>query len=808
MNQLWLPEAALRSLLMGATIFAVLKVLRIRQVHAQRTAWVLALLAAVAMPALVRWPVGPSLLPTAIPSALRSSIQSAIHSAIQSRASSLPAPAAAPVLRQVSSDRMGVRPGIRETEAHANASVPTHHTLLVDRAATTPQLTVVQPVRYSRTAAVSAMLARALPYAAVAYALIAFLLLARLAVGLALALRLRRNAATVAWHDWSAMKVGDNIRITSQVQTPVTIASSIILPEASETWEAAKLRMVLAHERAHVQQADFYIHLLAGLNCAIFWFSPFSWWLQRRLSALGEALSDLAALQQADSRSSYAEVLLEFARSMQGTQPPSAAVAMARRSNLRSRIERLLNDRLFTEAFSAKRLHLFVAASIVPVALLASASLVRVRAAVQAPAVAATPPAPAASPKPAATIQAGADQAAASADAAMREKNADDASADDASDDTTARDYAAEQAASWEADRAIADNARLHTGSASEEASQQAEQDKATAELLSRYPAKSQVEQDSQRTALLRRYSVASKEQRDKEMAELLGHYRPDAKDVAAWNRLVVEMSSQHAQLANEAALAHSAELAQLRAGLAMDRMYGAQAVAARGAGANWKSSRYTYRDNDRDSFALVIGNEVVSFDGNFDDRFNDIRRNVQGDFIYCKQKGKFYVIEDPALLAKAKALYAPMDVLSKQQEELGRQQEALGAQQEALGKQQEAVKVPTPDLSKELASLDEAMQKLKALQGNKEVTQQSLAEVQERIGEIQGRLGNLQGLAGEQMGKLGEEQDRLGEQQRKLGEEQGRLGEQQGKIGEEAQRKLKPLIDQAIRDGRAKPVD
>jgi hypothetical protein len=34
MNQLWLPEAALRSLLMGATIFAALKVLRIRQVHA------------------------------------------------------------------------------------------------------------------------------------------------------------------------------------------------------------------------------------------------------------------------------------------------------------------------------------------------------------------------------------------------------------------------------------------------------------------------------------------------------------------------------------------------------------------------------------------------------------------------------------------------------------------------------------------------------------------------------------------------------------------------------------------------------
>jgi hypothetical protein len=560
------------------------------------------------------------------------------------------------------------------------------------------------------------MLVRALPYVAMTYCLGAFLLLTRLAIGLTLALRLRRRAIPIAWHDWSAMKVGDDLRITSRIQTPVTIASSIVLPESSANWDPAKLRMVLAHERAHVQQADFYIHLLAGLHCAIFWFSPFGWWLQRKLSALGEAMSDLAALQQAESRSSYAEVLLDFARSMQGTQPPSAAVAMARRSNLRLRIERLLNDRLFSEAFSARRRHLFVAASIVPVALLASASLVRVHAAVQESTNApATTAAPAASPKPAATVQAGADQVTASADAATPEKNATSASGD-----TADRDYAAEQAVAWAADHASADSAQVHTGSADAGASQQAEQDKAMAELLSRYPAKSKVEQDSDMAALLRRYPFESKEQRDKDMAELLGHYRPDAKDLAAWNRLAVEMSSQHAQLANEAFLAHSAELAQVRARLAMDEIYAAQGVASRSANANWKSNRYVYGDRDGDSFAFVRGDGSATFEGNYDEHFKDIRGKTKGEFIYYEHDGKSYVIQDPALLAKAEALYAPMEPLEKKQEELGRQQEVLGAQQEALGKQQEAVKVPTPDLSKELASLDQAMQKLKALQGNR----------------------------------------------------------------------------------------
>src|SRR5882757_295478 len=58
-----LLEAAVRSLVMGAMILVALRLLRIDQVRARRTAWLLALIGALAMPELVGAQIGPRLLP-------------------------------------------------------------------------------------------------------------------------------------------------------------------------------------------------------------------------------------------------------------------------------------------------------------------------------------------------------------------------------------------------------------------------------------------------------------------------------------------------------------------------------------------------------------------------------------------------------------------------------------------------------------------------------------------------------------------------------------------------------------------------
>ena len=120
------------------------------------------------------------------------------------------------------------------------------------------------------------------------YALVAGLLLLRLAVGLYLTWRLARAAKPMRepWTaDWS-------VRVSSVIAGPVTFGSTILLPPQCFDWDVRKRQAVLAHEGAHVANRDFYLLLLASLNRAVFWFSPFAWWHLTRLAELAEIISD------------------------------------------------------------------------------------------------------------------------------------------------------------------------------------------------------------------------------------------------------------------------------------------------------------------------------------------------------------------------------------------------------------------------------------------------------------------------------------------------------------------------------------
>jgi hypothetical protein len=174
---------------------------------------------------------------------------------------------------------------------------------------------------------------------------------------------------------------GPRLRFSFAISSPVTIGSGVLLPADCLGWDREKLRIVLAHERSHIRQGDFYLQMAAGLYTALFWFSPLGWWLKRKLSDLGEAISDRAALEEAVSRASYAQVLLEFAAM---PRPTLLGVAMASKNNLSHRIERLLNDSIFHQAFGGSRWRTLLAVLLVPVALFAGTALIRVEAAGQA----------------------------------------------------------------------------------------------------------------------------------------------------------------------------------------------------------------------------------------------------------------------------------------------------------------------------------------------------------------------------------------------------------------------------------------
>jgi beta-lactamase regulating signal transducer with metallopeptidase domain len=445
---LMLIEAALRALLMALLVWAGLRFLRVRNVTAQKTAWVLVLFATVAVPGLMRRPFLPASAVLRLPG-WNAAAEPAVDPGPVSRFSQ-------PELHQRASIAANGREFIasnasgRSAETPVSASRSLAQELPAGNRYPSPSISrsnsdmplEVRPLSAQMTEARDAAarfrmqdavslaqdwiskLHELNPWmmAGLSYLAVLACLLLRMACGLGLAGAIWMNAERVvldreagAMDDLgvdaaqsSRLRIRLRIRASKAVSSPVTIGSGVVLPDDYVEWDAEKLRIVLAHEGSHVAQGDFYLQLLAEIYAAVFWFSPLGWWLKRKLSDLSEAISDRAGLEEAASRASYAQVLLEFAAH---PRPTASGVAMARTSNLSHRIDRLLNDSSFSQAFAGKRRTL-LAVLIVPVALLAGTSLIRVEAAQAPQAVPATPPpaapemaappAPEAAPTPAA----------------------------------------------------------------------------------------------------------------------------------------------------------------------------------------------------------------------------------------------------------------------------------------------------------------------------------------------------------------------------------------------------------------------
>lgn len=263
------------------------------------------------------------------------------------------------------------------------------------------------------------------------------------------------------------------------------------------------------------------------------------------------------------------------------------------------------------------------------------------------------------------------------------------------------------------------------------------------------------------------------------------------------------------------------------------------------------KRTGYTYGvSNDGESWAIVDGpRNEVTFTGRWDNErraeIDAARKTAKGPFLWFTHEGKSYIVTDPAAIARVRAMDKPVEPLGRQREALGKQQEALGRQMEELERQQEAAaRVKIPDLSREIAAMDTAMakanedreklnireiaeaeakiraaqdqtmtpEKLSELQANLSAAQAawnsgSMAEMQAKLGEMQARLGELQGEAGARQGDFAAKMGALGAQQGRLGAEQGHLGAEQGRIAHQADRQVREMIEQSLRDGTATPV-
>jgi beta-lactamase regulating signal transducer with metallopeptidase domain len=126
---------------------------------------------------------------------------------------------------------------------------------------------------------------------------------------------------------WSLVAGAREIRLesyppfseSSRISTPVTIGiliPRILLPLSWGSWPKEKLRAILAHETAHIARRDPLIGFLARINCALFWFHPLSWRLQRQLATSAEHACDDVAIKTIGTPRVYAEILLDIAQAV------------------------------------------------------------------------------------------------------------------------------------------------------------------------------------------------------------------------------------------------------------------------------------------------------------------------------------------------------------------------------------------------------------------------------------------------------------------------------------------------------------
>ena len=225
----------------------------------------------------------------------------------------------------------------------------------------------------------------------------------------------------------------------------------------------------------------------------------------------------------------------------------------------------------------------------------------------------------------------------------------------------------------------------------------------------------------------------------------------------------------------------------------------------------------------------------VRAKDGGFNisgssDDWDDVkaaRNAIGGEFVWFRENGRSYYIQDPELMAKVNAAWAPVDRLGKQMDAYGKEMDKHGKKMEGLGRQMEQASsgVKPPASEREIREIDEGMQ---ALGRQMEELGRKLAETRddaerERIERRMEEAGKRMEAAGKrmeqahnspQMRKAHAEMEALGAQMKEAGKPMDALGKRMGALGKEMERESK-AADQAVRGlirdakakGLAKPV-
>jgi len=143
------------------------------------------------------------------------------------------------------------------------------------------------------------------------------------------------------------LNVPFHVRQSDKIRVPVVtgwLRPILILPERIHDWPADRRAAVLTHELAHIRRGDTLTQFLAQLACAIHWFNPLVWLLERRLLIERERACDDAVLRHHCKASDYAQFLMDASAELGDRYRPAWALAgMAEGTDFKDRVLSILD---------------------------------------------------------------------------------------------------------------------------------------------------------------------------------------------------------------------------------------------------------------------------------------------------------------------------------------------------------------------------------------------------------------------------------------------------------------------------------
>jgi beta-lactamase regulating signal transducer with metallopeptidase domain len=182
-----------------------------------------------------------------------------------------------------------------------------------------------------------------------------------------------------------------------------------------------------------------------------------------------------------------------------------------------------------------------------------------------------------------------------------------------------------------------------------------------------------------------------------------------------------------------------------------------------------------TLREERGDAYALVgEGEDGFKMTGNSADwsAIKQLKRNIKGEFLWFRDGGKTWIVQDRDTLAKAHAAWEPVNRLGKEMDVYGKEMDKHGKVMDSLGKEMEKAA------------------------GGMRVDEPRVRELERKMNELGRQMSSL----GQQIGSAqsDKERDRLNDRMSVLGRQMNELGEQMRAAHEsDTQRRSRASMDE-----------